>query len=302
MRRREFISFLAGTAASGALSLSTSAQQAERPRRVGVLFPATANNSEYQTLLNAFLERLQQLGWNEGRNLQVDIRWAGGAADDNRKHAGELVALAPDVIFASGASSAGPLLQTTRTLPVVFAIVPDPVGAGFVESLARPGGNATGFTSFEFGIGGKWLELLKEISPRVRRAGIIRDSTTSAGIGQWSAIQTAAPAFGMEVSPINLRDARELDSNVAAFARAANGGLVVTSSGLAIALREAIVAQSTKHRLPAVYYSRAFLPGGGLMSYGPDRIQQFQARGGLYRPRPQRREAGGPAGAGTNQI
>jgi len=249
-------------------------------RRIGVLFPAIAGDTEYQALLKAFLERLQQLGWSEGRNLQIDIRWAGGGADSNQKHARELVAQAPDVILASGASAAGPLLQTTRSVPVVFAIVPDPVGAGFVESLARPGGNATGFTSFEFGIGGKWLELLKEVAPRVTRVGIIRDSTTSAGIGQWSAIQTAAPAFRLEVTPINLRDARDLEGSIAAFARSANGGLVVTSSGLAIALRDAIIAQSTKHRLPAVYYSRAFLGGGGLLSYGPDRIDQFQGAAG----------------------
>ena len=186
MRRREFITLIGGTAATW--PLAARAQQGERVRRVGMLLPATPDDSEYPMLVNAFVQGLQQLGWTDGRNIRIDIRWAGGSLDANRRYAEELVALAPDVIVASGNASAGPLLQATRTIPVVFAIVPDPVGAGLVNSLARPGGNATGFTSFAYDIGGKWLELLKEIAPRVTRVAVIRDSTISAGVGQWSAI------------------------------------------------------------------------------------------------------------------
>ena len=245
-----------------------------------MLLPATADDSEYPTLVDAFVRGLQQLGWADGRNVRIDIRWAGGGADSNRRYAAELVTLAPDVIVAAGNSSAGPLLQATRTIPIVFTIVPDPVGAGLVDSLARPGGNATGFTSFAYDIGGKWLELLKEIAPRVTRAAVIRDAATTAGVGQWSAIQTAAPSFGMEASPINLRDARELERSVATFARSANGGLIVTSSGLAISHRDTIVMQAAKHRIPAVYYSRAFVAAGGLISYGSDRVEQFRSVAG----------------------
>ncbi len=248
--------------------------------RIGMLLPATADDSEYPTLVDAFVRGLQQLGWADGRNVRIDIRWAGGGADSNRRYAAELVTLAPDVIVAAGNSSAGPLLQATRTIPIVFTIVPDPVGAGLVDSLARPGGNATGFTSFAYDIGGKWLELLKEIAPRVTRAAVIRDAATTAGVGQWSAIQTAAPSFGMEASPINLRDARELERSVATFARSANGGLIVTSSGLAISHRDTIVMQAAKHRIPAVYYSRAFVAAGGLISYGSDRVEQFRSVAG----------------------
>ena len=278
MKRRQFIAMLGGAAAMWPVVLR--AQQGERVRRIGVLRPATLDDSEYPSLANAFVGALGQLGWTEGRNLRIDIRWASGNADSIRKHAKELVLLAPDVIVAPGASTAGPLLQETRTVPIVFTIVPDPVGAGFVENLARPGGNATGFTSFEYGIGGKWLELLKEAAPRVTRVGAIRDSAITAGIGQWSAIQTAAPAFGLEASPINLRDAPELERHVAEFARSANGGLIVTSSGLAVSLRNTIVALAARHKLPTVYYSRAFVVIGGLVSYGSDRFEQFRNAAG----------------------
>ena len=219
---------------AAAWPLAARAQQREQLRRIGVLLPATPDDSEYPSLANAFVGALAQLGWTEGRNLRIEIRWASGNADSIRKHAKELVLLAPDVIVAPGASTAGPLLQATRTIPIVFTIVPDPVGAGFVENLAQPGGNATGFTSFEYGIGGKWLELLKEVAPRLTRVGAIRDSAITAGIGQWSAIQTAAPALGLEATPINLRDTPELERDVTRFARSANGGLIVTSSALAI--------------------------------------------------------------------
>ena len=259
-----------------AVPLAAGAQQRDRMRRVGMLLPVTKGDSDYPDLVAAFLSGLRQAGWEEGRNLRVETRWAGGSADMNRKHAAELVALAPDVILASGASAAGPLLQETRTIPVVFTIVPDAVGAGFVDNLARPGGNATGFISFDYDIGAKWLELLKEIAPNLKRVGVVRDSTTTAGVGQWSAIQTAAPRFGMEATPINLKDAAELERAVTAFARSGNGGLIVTSSGLAMAHRDAIVASATKHRLPAVYYAEGFVASGGLASYGSDRRDQFR--------------------------
>jgi putative ABC transport system substrate-binding protein len=274
MRRREFFRVLG--AAATAWPLAAGAQQGERARRVGMLLPATADDSEYPELVSAFVQTLQQLGWTEGRNVRIVTRWAGGGPDTNHRFAGELVALAPDVIVAAGNTSAGPLLQATRAIPIVFTVVPDPVGAGLVDSLARPGGNATGFTSFSYDIGGKWLELLKEIAPRVTRVAVIRDSNITAGVGQWSAVQTAAPSFGMEASPINLRDAAELERTVSTFARYPDGALIVTSSGLAISLRDAIVAQAAKYGLPAMYYSRAFVSAGGLISYGSDRADQFR--------------------------
>ena len=271
MKRRQLL--LCGLLA---LPLPVAAQPRERLRRIGVLLPVPKDDPEYTDVLNAFRSALEQKGWAEGRNLRVDIRWAGGGADMNRKYAGELVALAPDVIFAAGASAVGPVLQVTRTIPVVFTIVPDPMGAGFVDNLARPGGNATGLTSFDYGIGAKWLELLKEIAPGVRRVGVVRDATTTAGVGQWSAIQTASQSYGVEASPINLTDAAEAERAVANFARSLNGGLIVTSSGLAFALRDTLVAAAGKHKLPAVYYAGAFVAAGGLVSYGPERRDQFR--------------------------
>jgi putative ABC transport system substrate-binding protein len=250
-------------------------------RRIGVLLPATADDSEYPILVKAFVEQLHQLGWTEGRNMRIDIRWAGGDVESNRRYAEELVALAPDVIMASGNASAGPLLQATRTIPVVFTIVPDAVGAGLVDSLARPGGNATGFTSFGYDIGGKWLELLKEIAPHVTRVAVLRDAALSAGVGQWSAIQTAARSFGMEAMPISLNDARELEGAISKFAQLANGGLIITSSGLSIRHRDMIIMQAVKQKLPAVYYARGFVAAGGLLSYGSDRVDQFRS-GAVY--------------------
>jgi len=276
MKRRSLLLALAGICA-----LSPAfAQQGARVRRIGLVLPVPADDAEYATLVSAFLRGLQQLGWTEGRNLRVDTRWAGGSSDMNHRYAAELVALAPDVILAAGASAAGPLIQATRTIPVVFTIVPDAVGAGLVESMARPGGNATGFTSFDYSISGKWLELLKEIAPRVKRVAVIRDSTTSAGIGQWSAIQIAAPAFGMEVIPVNLRDAAEVERAVAAFARSPNSGLIVTSSGQAFSHRNLLVMLAARHSLPAVYYGRPFASAGGLVSYGSDRTDQFHRAAG----------------------
>ena len=277
MRRRDF---LGAFGCAAAWPLATRAQQAERMRRVGVLLPATADNSEYPTLVSALVDALGQLGWIDGHNVQIGIRWAGGGSDANRKYAQELVELAPDVIVAAGNSAAGPLVQATRTIPIVFTIVPDPVGAGLVESLARPGGNATGFTSFSYDIVGKWLELLKEVFPQLRRVAVLRDSTTTAGVGQWTAIQIAASSFGLEPSPINLRDGPELERSIQAFARDASGGLIVTSSGLAITHRNTIILQAAKHRLPTIYYSRAFVTAGGLISYGSDRVDQFRSAAG----------------------
>jgi putative tryptophan/tyrosine transport system substrate-binding protein len=278
MRRREFVALLGGTLASWPLAVR--AQQGGRVRRVGVLLPALASDSEYPTLLKAFVQGLQDLGWIDGRNLKVDVRWTGAGAGAVHKEATELAALAPDVILAPGSSTTGPLLQITRTIPVVFTVVPDPVAAGFVESLARPGGNATGFASFEYGIGGKWLELLREIVPGVTRVGVVRDPAVTAGVGQWSAIQDISPAFGLEVSPINLRDVPDLERAVAAFARSGNGGLIVTSSGLAVRYRDVIVRLAAEHKLPALYYAKAFVTVGGLISYGADRTDQFRRAAG----------------------
>ncbi|MFZ1096838.1 MAG: ABC transporter substrate-binding protein [Xanthobacteraceae bacterium] len=279
MRRRDVLSLLGGVAA--AWPLGAHAQQPERMRRIGVLLPVARNDSEYPTLVSALLESLQHLGWLVGRNLQIDIRWGGGDVEGIKKDAVELAALAPDAIVAAGATAVGPLLQSTRTVPIVFVIVPDPVGAGFVDSLARPSGNATGFTSFEYGIGGKWLELLKEIAPSVRRVAVLRDSASTAGIGQWSAIQTAAPVVGLEVSPLNLRGAADLERDVGAFARDPNGGLIVTSSGLSVHHRDLIVSVAAMQKLPALYYADSFVRRGGLISYGPDRADQFR-RAAVY--------------------
>lgn len=274
MRRRDVFGLLGGAVA---WPFAARAQQRERLPRVGVLLPATPDDSEYPSLIVAFLQGLQQMGWTDRRNVRIETRWAGGGGGPMQKHVAELVALAPDVIMAAGASATGPLLQATRTIPVVFTIVPDPVGAGFVETLAKPGGNATGFTSFEYGIGGKWLELLKEMAPRVTRVAVARDSTTTAGIGQWSAIQTASATLGMQATPINLRNVHELERAIGEFARIPNGGLIVTSSGLAITLRDALIALAVKHKMPAVYYSRGFVVVGGLASYGSDRLDQFRS-------------------------
>jgi ABC-type uncharacterized transport system substrate-binding protein len=278
LRRLTFIAMFGGAAA--AWPLAAPAQQGKRLRRIGVLVAAPASDSEYPTLLKAFVQGLQELDWIDGRNLKVDVRWTGAGAEAVHKEAAELVALAPDVILAAGSASTGPLLQVTRTIPVVFTVVPDPVAAGFVASLARPGGNATGFASFEYGIGGKWLELLREIASGVTRVGVVRDPAITAGAGQWSAIQDASPAFGVEVRPINLRDVPDLERAVAAFARSGNSGLIVTSSGLAVRYRDVIVRLAAEHNLPALYYAKAFVTVGGLISYGADRTDQFRRAAG----------------------
>ncbi len=278
MTRRAFITLLGGIAA---WPLVARAQQGERMRRIGVLVGAAADDQDVRARLAAFLQRLEELGWTEGRNMRIDYRGGAGDPERTRRHVADLIALAPDVVLASGTATMSPLLQATRTVPIVFVNVADPVGAGFVESLARPGGNATGFIQFEYGMSAKWLELLKQAAPAITRVGVIRDPAVSAGIGQWGAIQTAAPSFGIEVSPINVGDARELERAVAAFAGFPNRGLIVTASAWSAVHRGLIVALADRHRLPAVYYRRLFVPDGSLLSYGPDLNDQMR-RGAAY--------------------
>ena len=278
MQRREFMALVGGAAA--AWPLAARAQQGGRVRHIGVLMAIPADDREAVTRIAAFQQGLHQLGWVDGRNLRIDYRWARGAIGEIRRHADELVALAPEVILASGSAAAGPLLEATRSLPVVFVIVPDPLGAGFVGSLAKPGGNATGFLMFEYGISGKWVELLKQIAPEVKRAAVLRDPAITAGIGQFGAIQSVAPSLGVDVVPINVRDAGEIEHSIAAFAGTANGGLIVTGSALAIVHRDLIVRLAARHKLPAVYFQRSFVAAGGLTSYGPDLVDQYRLAAG----------------------
>ena len=269
--RREFITLLGGAAA--AWPLAVRAQQPDRMRRIGVLIGsayADADDTDAQVRLAAFLQGLAQLGWTDGRNVQIEIRRGGGDAEHIRQYAAELVALAPDVILTSGAATIPPLLQATRSVPIVFTGVVDPVGAGFVDSLARPGGNATGFMLFEFSLGGKWLELLKQIAPGVTRAAVLRDPTVGSGTSLFAAVQTVAPSLRVEVSPVNMRDAGEIERAVTTFARSVNGGLITTASGSAIRHRDLIITLAARHKLPAVYWERFFVAAGGLISYGPD--------------------------------
>jgi ABC-type uncharacterized transport system substrate-binding protein len=277
-RRRDFITLLGGAAA--VWPVTAWAQQADRMRRIGVLTAIAADDPEGQARLTAFVQGLQQLGWTVGQNVRVDYRWGGSNADDTRKYAAELVALAPDVILAHSSASVAPLLLATRTVPLVFTIVADPVGAGFVESLARPGGNATGFTNFEYSIAGKWLELLKEIAPGVTRAAVLRESAIAAGPGQLGAIQALAQSLGVELRPVDVRDAGEIERAITAFAQGSNGGLIVTGSPAAVVHRGLIVALAARHRLPAVYNTRFYATGGGLISYGPDFVDQFRRAAG----------------------
>ena len=249
-------------------------------RRVGALMTFAADDTVATVRNAAFLQGLERAGWTVGRNLRIEYRWAGGSADAQRKHAEELVALAPDVILATGSAATAPLLRSTRSIPVVFVHIPDPVGAGHVDSLARPGGNATGFTTFEYSIGGKWLTLLKEVAPNLARAAVIRDPAITAGIGQWGAIHAVAPSFGTEVVPVNVSDAAELQRAIEAFARSPNGGLIVTGSGLAVVRLGLIVELAARHKLPAVYYERSFVTAGGLISYGPDITDQYRQAAG----------------------
>src|SRR5262245_490389 len=274
MRRREFITLLAGSAAS--LPFAVRAQQGERIRSIGVILPAAASDAVFQDRLGAFLQELALLGWIIGRNLSIDTRWTGANAAEIRRHAAELAALAPDVILAHGASTVGPLLQVTRTVPIVFPIVSDPVAAGYVDSLARPGGNATGFMSYEYNMGGKRLELLKQIAPGVTRAAVLRDATQGSGTSEFAVIQALAPSLGLEVNPVNMRDAGEIERAVAAFSRSPNGGLIVTTGGSAIVNRDLIIGLAGRHKLPAVYFERLFVASGGLISYGADEIDTYR--------------------------
>jgi putative ABC transport system substrate-binding protein len=274
MRRREFITLLSGVAT--AWPLMAHAQQPERMRRIGMLLPGTGDDAEYQVRQAAFLQALQQLGWSDGRNVLIDTRWAAGDANLIRKYAAELIALAPDVILTAGSATLGPLLQATRTVPIIFMTVLDPVGAGFVDSLAQPGGNATGFIAFEYGLSGKWLELLKQIVPSLTRVAILRDPATAAGIGQFAAIQSVAPPFGVELRPIDVREVGEIERAITSFARFSNGGLIVAASSGSAIHGGLIVTLAARHKLPAVYGDRHFVTGGGLISYGPDRIDQFR--------------------------
>jgi len=277
MRRRDLITLLG---ASAAWPLAARAQQPERMRRIGVLSSLAADDPETQARHAAFLQGLQQWGWTTGRNVQIDYRWAAGDPDRFRKYAGELVALAPDVILATGTPVTAALLQATRSVPIVFAQVVDPVANGFVASLARPGGNATGLTIYEYGISGKWLELLKEIAPHVTRAAVLRDPAIPSGIGQLAAIQGVAPALGVELRPVGVRDAGEIERAVTAFAREPNGGLIVLASPLSIGQRDLIVTLAARQRLPAVYGLRFFVTGGGLISYGPDSVEPYRLAAG----------------------
>jgi putative ABC transport system substrate-binding protein len=278
MRRREFITLLGGAAA--AWPLTAPAQQSERMRQVGVLMTLASNNPDAQSNIATFLQALQQLGWTDGRNLRVELRWSAGDANNVRKHASELAGIGPDVIFAAGGPSMGPLLHATRTMPIVFAAVPDPVGSGFVASLARPGGNATGFMQFEYSLSGKWVELLKQIAPSVARAAVLWDPSIPAGIGQFAVIQAVAPSIGVEVSPVNVRDASEMEEGIATFARSSNGGLIVTASSLANLHRELIVGLAARHRLPAVYPARIYIPQGGLICYAANIVDQYRRAAG----------------------
>jgi putative ABC transport system substrate-binding protein len=278
MRRRDFITLIGSTAA--AWPHAARAQQGERMRRIGVFFPGAADDPEYQARNAAFLQGLGELGWTVGRNVRIDTRWGAGDPANIPKLAVELAALAPDVILAAGGAVTGPLLEATRTVPIVFTIVPDPVGAGFVDSLSRPGGNATGFINFEYSISAKWLELLKQIAPRVTRVSVLRDPAIPQGIGQFGAVQSAAPSLGVEVSPVNVRDAGEIERAIAAFAGSSNGGLIVTGSALAVVHRDLIITLAARHKLSAVYFQRFFVNAGGLISYGPDYFDQFRRAAG----------------------
>jgi putative ABC transport system substrate-binding protein len=277
VKRRELITLLGGAAVSW--PLAARAQQPERMRRIGVLLPAAADDPEYQARVGAFLQGLALLGWTISRNVGIDIRWGANAADI-RRHAAELVALAPDVILATGGSTVEPLQQATHSLPIVFTNVADPVGGGFVASLARPGGNVTGFTPYEYSMSAKWLELLKQIAPRVTRAAVLRDRASPDGIGQFAAMQGVAPSFGVVLNPVDVRDAGEIERAITTFVRAPDSGLVVTASGLAIRHRDLIVTLAVRHKLPAVYPFRFFVAGGGLISYGPDTIDPYRRAAG----------------------
>ena len=258
------------------MPLAARAQERERVRRIGVLMPATADDAEFQTLVGAFLQGLQQAGWTIGRNVRIDTRWATANTADSRRHAAELAALAPDVIIAHGSSTVAPLQQVTRTVPIVFPVAGDPVSAGFVDSLARPGGNITGFMTTEYSMSGKWLELLKEITPGTTRVGVLRDPSQGGGTSQLAVVQAVAPSHRIEVTPINVRNVSEFERSIIAFARAPNGGLLVASGSGVLRHRNLIITLAARHKLPAIYSQRLFVTNGGLISYGPDRTIMYR--------------------------
>jgi putative tryptophan/tyrosine transport system substrate-binding protein len=274
MRRREFIGLVGGLAFTW--PLGARAQQGDRMRRIGVLWSTSEDDPVAQARQAAFLQGLQQLGWVNGQNVRIDVRWAAGNLINARQYAAELVTLAPDVILASGGAIMGPLLHATRTVPIVFTIVTDPVGTGLIDGLSRPGGNATGFMMFEYSLCGKWLALLKEIAPGVTRAAVLRDPAIASGIGQFAVIQSVAPSVGVDVSSVNMGDAAEIERAVGVFARSANGGLIVAASGLAQVHRDLIISLADRHKLPAVYYEPEFVAAGGLISYGPNLLNEFR--------------------------
>ena len=278
MKRREFITLLGGAAAS--LPFVARAQQPERVRRIGVLMGLAADDPQGQATLATLLQALQQLGWIDSRNVKIDYRWGGSNAEDLRKYAAELVTLGPDVLVATGGASIETLFRATRTIPIVFANVPDPVGSGFVESLSRPGGNTTGFLQFEYSLSGKWPELLKQIAPSLTRAAVLRDLALTSGIGQFAVIQAMAPSQGLEVTAINASDEKEIERGIEVSARSPNGGLIVTASASNIGKRKLIVALAARHKLPAVYFQRAFATEGGLISYGADFFDQYRRAAG----------------------
>jgi putative tryptophan/tyrosine transport system substrate-binding protein len=279
MRRREFITLLGGMVA--AWPLAARAQQGERTRRIGVLMSAVEGDQRGLEFITAFAQGLAELGWTVGRNVRIEYRWGAGDLDRFRRHAAELVALAPDVVLASAGSIVGAFQQASRTVPIVFVTTIDPVGGGWVESLSRPGTNATGFSSFEFSMSGKWLELLKEIAPGIKRVAVIRDPSVPAGSGGLAAIQTVAPSFGVELTPVGVRTADEIERGIAAFARSANGGLIVVGPGSSVQPhRNLIIALAARHRLPAVYGSLVWARGGGLISYAADAIDQYRRAAG----------------------
>jgi putative tryptophan/tyrosine transport system substrate-binding protein len=278
MRRREFITLLGGAAA--AWPVAVWAQQGERVRRIGVLMNLAADDAEGQARIAEFLRGLQQLGWTDGSNVRIDYRWAAGDAGRFQRYAEELLALAPEVVLASATPSLQALQRATRTVPIVFVSVTDAVGAGFVQSLARPGGNSTGFLQFEFGLSGKWLELLKQIAPDVTRAAVLRDPDVGTGTIQFAVIQAMAPLLRVDVNPVNVRDPSEIRHAVEVLARSPNGGLIVTASALALRHRELITTLAARHRLPAVYPFRHFVTAGGLICYGPNEVEHYRQAAG----------------------
>jgi putative tryptophan/tyrosine transport system substrate-binding protein len=278
MQRRQFIALLGGAAA--VWPLKARAQQGEQMRRIGVIVPASPDDTSFQTWIGVFLQALGQLGWSIGSNVRIDTHWATANPATIRRHAAELAALAPDVILTAGTSTTGPMLQAAHTVPIVFATIVDPVGAGLIDSLARPGGNATGFLLFEFSLGGKWLELLKQIAPTITRVACLRDASTTSGTGQFAVIQAVAPSLNVDVVPVNMRDVADFERTMAAFAGSPNGGLILTGSGLSILHRDLIITLAARHKLPAIYYEKFFVSAGGLISYGSDRIELYRLAAG----------------------